>query len=395
MGRALLAMAALVMALGSLPAQGADVTLRFGRIAKLRDKDGTGSDQVIVKFVKESGLTTAVPGPLCPATSSIGLTTDTQDLLIVLDCAFWSAAGSSGFRYDDPTGSRGGVTQVKVASKITGGKLLIKLKGDQYGTNSISGPIGSLEVSLTTSGVSYCGRFAPPQSAFIKSRGRARSSSRSPSALVHRAADANRATASPLPPQRPRPRSRRRRRSPAPPPSPAPRPETPTTTETPTPSATPTVLPRQPDSGAGRLPPTSTRSPCAIRTPFIATFAAPRCDRPAGRARHLSQRHHGDADHHRWQHGRLPRPDLVALLRPLARPPAARRPSRSARRPRCTFPARRGGLQPRRQPGAVDRLRQPERRRLPRSAAAPAPTTAARIRPPSRRPPAPPSPHRR
>lgn len=151
-----------------LPAQGADVTLRFGRIAKLKNKDGTASDQAIVKFVKESGLTAAIPSPLCPATSSIGLTTDTQDLLIDLDCALWTPSGSSGFSYKDPTGSRGGVTQVKVASKTTGGKLLIKLRGDQYGATAISGPIPSLEVSLTIAGLSYCGRFAPPNSTLVK-----------------------------------------------------------------------------------------------------------------------------------------------------------------------------------------------------------------------------------
>lgn len=159
---------AIAVVCGSWPAQGADVTLRFGRIAKLKDKDGTAKDQVIVKFVKESGLNAVIPSPLCPASSSIGLTTDAQDLLIDLDCAFWTASGSSGFSYKDPSGSRGGVTQVKVSSKTTGGKLLIKLKGDQYGASAISGPIGSLEVSLTSDGASYCGRFAPPQSPFIK-----------------------------------------------------------------------------------------------------------------------------------------------------------------------------------------------------------------------------------
>jgi len=168
MRRVLGAVLGVAVAMWCLPAIGVDTTLRFGRIAKLKDKDGTASDQVIVKFVKESGLITTLPNPMCPSASTIRLKTDLQDLLIDLDCSFWSTSGATGYSYKDKTGSAGGVTLIKFSSKPTGGKLLIKLKGDGYGVDPIDGPIASLEVQIVADGVGYCGRFAPPNSPFIK-----------------------------------------------------------------------------------------------------------------------------------------------------------------------------------------------------------------------------------
>ncbi|MBX3025511.1 hypothetical protein KF840_11460 [bacterium] len=168
MRRAVGVVLAFAVAIWCLPAIGIDTTLRFGRLVKIRDKDGTAGDQVIVKFVKESGLITTLPSPLCPAASTVRLKTDTKDLLIDLDCSFWSASGGSGYAYKDASGSAGGVTTIKLASKPTGGKLLIKLKGDGYGVDAISGPIGFLEVQIVADGGGYCGRFAPPSSPFIK-----------------------------------------------------------------------------------------------------------------------------------------------------------------------------------------------------------------------------------
>lgn len=167
MRRILGAVLGITLAVWCVPASAADVTLRFGRLAKLKDKDGTDKDQVIVKFVKESGLTAALPSPLCPAASSIRLTTDLQEVVIPLDCAFWEAKGS-GYAYKDASGSAGGVTKVNFYTKPTGGKMLIKIKGDNYGVDAIGGPIASLEVALDVDGESYCGRFAPPNSPFIK-----------------------------------------------------------------------------------------------------------------------------------------------------------------------------------------------------------------------------------
>lgn len=159
--------ATIALAIGSLPAGAVEETLRFGRIAKLKDKDGAGKDQVIVKFVKESGLTAALPSPLCPQVSAIRLTTDLQEVVIPLDCSFWAATGS-GFAYKDKTGSAGGVSKINFFTKPTGGKMLIKIKGDQYGVQAIGGPIASLEVELAVGADTYCGRFAPPNSPFIK-----------------------------------------------------------------------------------------------------------------------------------------------------------------------------------------------------------------------------------
>lgn len=169
MRRILAAGLAIGLALSAAPASAAETTLRFGRIAKLKDKDGTAKDQVIVKFVKESGLTSALPSPLCPAASAIRLTTDAREVEIPLACGSWAATGS-GFAYKDPTGSAGGVTKINFFSKPTGGKMLIKIKGDNYGVDAIGGPIAALEVALDVAADSYCGRFAPPGSPFIKNQ---------------------------------------------------------------------------------------------------------------------------------------------------------------------------------------------------------------------------------
>ena len=137
MRRVLGAVLGVAVAMWCLPAIGVDTTLRFGRIAKLKDKDGTASDQVIVKFVKESGLIATLPNPMCPAASTIRLKTDLRGR-----CSSTSTAASGrraaarGYSYKDKTGSAGGVTLIKFSSKPTGGKLLIKLKGDGYGVNA-------------------------------------------------------------------------------------------------------------------------------------------------------------------------------------------------------------------------------------------------------------------
>lgn len=149
------------------PASAAETTLRFGRLAKIKDKDGADKDQVIVKFVKESGLTAALPSPLCPTASSIRLTAGAQEIIIPLDCSFWAATGS-GYAYKDASGTAGGVTKINFYTKPTGGKMLIKIKGPNYGVDAIGGPIPSLEVALDVATDSYCGRFAPPNSPFIK-----------------------------------------------------------------------------------------------------------------------------------------------------------------------------------------------------------------------------------
>lgn len=241
MRRVLGAALAAVVVVWCLPAVGIDTTLRFGRIAKMKDKDGTGSDQVIVKFVKESGLVTTLPSPLCPATSTVHLKTDTKDLLIDLDCNFWAASGSTGYSYKDKSGSAGGVTLIKIASKPTGGKLLIKLKGDGYGADPIVGPIGFLEVQIVADGTGYCGRFAPPNSPFIKNDA---------SQILIKGPSSACLQATPTITQTP---TVTETRTPT---------LTPTVSNTPTITATPTVTPTG----------TDTRTPTATRT---ATFTVP------------------------------------------------------------------------------------------------------------------------
>jgi len=102
----------------------ADVAMLNGKVAKLKDKAGTVSDQALVKFAKESAFATLPPSPLCPTTSTVQLTSDTGDVLIPLDCGHWTASGSR-YLYLDPTGSSGGVQKIVLVSKPTGGTLLI------------------------------------------------------------------------------------------------------------------------------------------------------------------------------------------------------------------------------------------------------------------------------
>jgi hypothetical protein len=151
----------------SVPVAGSDVALTAGKVAKIKDTSGTASDQAIVKFVKEPGLSGAIAAPLCPAVSSIRLTTDTHDLLAVLDCHRWSPV-ASGYLYDDPAGVHGGVQKVKLVYKSTGGKLQMTLRGDQYGANAIGGPVAFLDAALTVGTTNYCGRFVAPTSTFKK-----------------------------------------------------------------------------------------------------------------------------------------------------------------------------------------------------------------------------------
>ena len=149
----------------SVAANGVDTPMLGGRTAKLRDKNGTASDQALIKFIKESGLTALPPSPLCPAVSTVRLRTDTQDVLTALDCIHWSATGS-GYAYHDVSASQGGVQKIVLAAKPQGGKLLVKMRGSNYGANALSGPIAFLEAQLTIETASYCGRFESPPAAF-------------------------------------------------------------------------------------------------------------------------------------------------------------------------------------------------------------------------------------
>jgi hypothetical protein len=155
----------IAVVLGAVPAIGADVPMLSGKIAKFRDQTGTASDQALVKFIKEGAFATLPPSPMCPAVSTIRLRTDTQDVLATLDCSHWSSTGA-GYVYHDVTAGRGGVQKVVLTSKPQGGKLLLKMRGSNYGANALTGPIAFLETQLTIQTAGYCGRFESPPGVF-------------------------------------------------------------------------------------------------------------------------------------------------------------------------------------------------------------------------------------
>jgi len=158
---------AFALVLGAMPAMADDITMTAGKILKLKDKPGTGSDQALVKFIKEPALIPAPPSPLCPAVTTVQLRSDSGNVETQLDCNNWSATGS-GWVYRDVTGSSGGVQKIILTTKITGGKLLLKLRGDNYGAVALAGGVDYVEARLIIDATSYCGRFESPPGLFKK-----------------------------------------------------------------------------------------------------------------------------------------------------------------------------------------------------------------------------------
>lgn len=161
------ALASALVALCTLPASALDVPMLNGKIAKLKDKAGTTADKVLIKFIKETALSTPPPSPMCPAETAVRLKTDGGEVIAALDCTHWSATGS-GYAYGDVTASDGGVYKIVLGSKPAGGKLLIKMKGDNYGVNALGGPVDYLEAELSIDGTAYCGRFESPPGSYKK-----------------------------------------------------------------------------------------------------------------------------------------------------------------------------------------------------------------------------------
>jgi hypothetical protein len=143
------------------PAPG--VSLLGGRVAKFKDKDGTSKDKAVITFVKDVNLSPPFPSPRCPAASSVRILTDRHDLTMELDCQYWTAT-NKGFAYKDKLGTAGGIQKILLG----GGKLIIKLKGDNYGVGAIDGPIDFVEAELVLQGTPYCGRFEVPPSVVKK-----------------------------------------------------------------------------------------------------------------------------------------------------------------------------------------------------------------------------------
>lgn len=145
------------------------VDLSAGKIAKFADKEGQLKDKALVKFVKDTQLVAPLPAPTCPGTSNFRLITNRHDTgPIALNCNNWAAAGASGFKYLDKGLSAGGLKIAKLKAASTGGLLLLKWMGFNYGSIAIDGPVDYVEARLTINGTEYCGRFAPPTSTAVK-----------------------------------------------------------------------------------------------------------------------------------------------------------------------------------------------------------------------------------
>ncbi|MEB2285363.1 MAG: hypothetical protein B6D46_14450 [Polyangiaceae bacterium UTPRO1] len=129
----------------------AQTTLVGGRTLAVKAKPGKPSS-VSIGFVKDPELY-ALTSPLCPAISTLRLSSSTQvKAEINLPCANWSIAGS-GFAYKDKSGFAGGVQKITYKS----GKLAIKMKGAAL--SPLTGPVAFAEVRLRIGAARYCGRF--------------------------------------------------------------------------------------------------------------------------------------------------------------------------------------------------------------------------------------------
>jgi hypothetical protein len=209
------------------------ISLSAGKVAKFKNKDGTSKDKAIITFVKEPNLSPPFPNPRCPFSSSVRILTNRHDLQIPLDCANWSLT-NTGFKYKDKLGASGGVQKILLKS----GKLLIKLKGDNYGANAIDGPIDFVEAELDIEGSPYCGRFEAPTSEVKKNE---------PDQVVFK--------------------------GPSDPCVPATPTVTPTATETGTETPTGTATPTPTDTGTATVTPTVTQTGTDTPTPTITPTA--------------------------------------------------------------------------------------------------------------------------
>lgn len=130
----------------------AQTTLAGGRVASIRNKPGTLSDNAVFRFTRETALAEPLPDPQCPRTSRLRLASSAQETVIELPCGTWRRAGTT-YRYDDGSALEGGVRTIVLRKN----KLLVKLKGSNF--QAFSGPVGHLEVQLEVGTASYCGRF--------------------------------------------------------------------------------------------------------------------------------------------------------------------------------------------------------------------------------------------
>ncbi|HYC57498.1 MAG TPA: hypothetical protein VEL28_21380 [Candidatus Binatia bacterium] len=149
------ATACLLLAAAGATSARAQTALTGGRLADLRDRDGSAGDRA--RFVFRDAALAALPAdPRCDGGGTVTLTlastlSDHRD--IELACEHWRARGA-GYEYRDRDGTSGGVTLVSARP----GSLIIKLAGTQYA--AITGPVEGVEVGWRSAGAHYCGRFS-------------------------------------------------------------------------------------------------------------------------------------------------------------------------------------------------------------------------------------------
>lgn len=167
LGRGLLTIMGLTLfAAPSVPAQ---IALTGGKVAKFLNATDDARDKATVKFVRDPGIVDPLPDPVT-LPSSVRIQSDSADSgPIALDMGKWTAAGA-GFKYNDPAATQLGIFKILFKPGGSGGKLLIKAKGPNYGAQAIDGPVVFVEVSLTVGSVTYCGRFATPPSTAVRNQ---------------------------------------------------------------------------------------------------------------------------------------------------------------------------------------------------------------------------------
>jgi hypothetical protein len=158
MKRVLLAALALLLPSASLAED-----LTGGRLAKFLDRDGTSRDQAIVEFVGEPAIVAPLPDPTRD-TSTVRMFSDTADTgFVFLDRSRWKASGSGFvYRFPQKESPPGGIFKIIFKPKHSGGTLIIKAKGDGYGTNAIFGPVAYVQVAFSVGATTYAGRFRSP-----------------------------------------------------------------------------------------------------------------------------------------------------------------------------------------------------------------------------------------
>jgi hypothetical protein len=89
---------------------------------------------------------------------------DTADTgTVPLDQSKWKPSGGGFvYRFSPKESPPGGIFKVIFKPGRSGGKLIIKAKGEAYGMNAIFGPVSYVQVELSVGATTYAGRFQSP-----------------------------------------------------------------------------------------------------------------------------------------------------------------------------------------------------------------------------------------